>query len=283
MNNCIFNTNKSIKGAKIALISDIHYYEGYKQKILDKIIKQTTLANPDYICIAGDILDTTNKQKLDNLYVWLNKLSDIAPTLVVLGNHDEKSGHMGNWKHNIDKEYIKNLSNIKNLYLLDNKNKIFNNINFYGFNLSYNYYEANDELYSIFEEEVKDLNPNFKNDTYNIILFHSPVNIYKYINNNPNHPFNKCDLILSGHMHNGCLPYWLTNILNKTFKTTRSLISPLRTLFPKYSQGRVYGPKEGFVYQGLNKLSHSTFFFHYFDFFFRKNIQLITIKKNTKN
>lgn len=283
MNNEIFTTNKQINDAKIVLISDIHYYEGYKQKILDKILNQIIQVSPNYICIAGDVLDTTNDQNLDQLYEWLNELSSIAPTLVVLGNHDEKSGRIGNWKHKTNKEYIKQLNNINNLYLLDDNNKIFDSINFYGFNLSYNYYEANDEKYSIFEEEVKDLNPKFKKDTYNIILFHSPINIYKYINNNPNHPFNECDLILSGHMHNGCLPFWITNIINKVFKSTRSLISPLKIFFPKNAQGRIYKIKDGYVYQGINKLSHSTLFFHKFDFIFRKNIQIITIKKNTKN
>ena len=96
--------------------------------------------------------------------------------------------------------------------------------------------------------------------------------------------FNKCDLILSGHMHNGCLPYWFSKFINKTFKTSRSIISPLRTILPKYSQGKIYNDiKDGFVYEGINKLSKCTKNFHKFDFIYSKNIQLLTIKKNTKN
>lgn len=283
MNNEIFTTNKNVKDTTIALISDIHFYEGYNKKILNKLYNQLLKSKPNYICITGDILDSSNECNLNDLYTWLKDISTISPTLVVLGNHDEKYGHMGNWKHKVNKEYVNELKSIKNLYLLDDNNKTFDDINFYGFNLSYKYYEENNELYSIFEEEVKDLNPKFKKEQYNIILFHSPINIYKYIKNNPKHPFNDCDLILSGHMHNGCLPFCISRVFNKTFKTSRSIISPLRTLFPKYSQGRIYEIKDGFVYQGVNKLSHSTLLFHKLDIFFNKNIQLITIKKDTKH
>lgn len=276
-----FKTTKDIKETKIVLFSDIHYYQGYKQKILDRLLTQTKIAQPDYICIAGDVLDYSSVSDFKVLFKWLEQLSNIAPLLVVLGNHDEKNGNMGHWKSLKNKEYVEGLKQLKNVYLLDNTTKTFNDISFYGFNLSYQYYEEQHEDYNIFKEEVKNLDPSFNKDNYNIILFHSPINIYKYIKENNKHPFNKCDLILSGHMHNGCLPYCISHPINKLLKTSRSLISPLRKIFPDFSHGRLYNKvKDGYIYEGVCKFSKSTRFFHKLDFIYQKNIQIITIKKD---
>jgi hypothetical protein len=78
------------------------------------------------------------------------------------------------------------------------------------------------------------------------------------------------------------MPFFITRFLNKTFKTNRSLISSKRKFFQDYCQGRVYGNPEGYIYQGITKLSYSTKYFRYFDFFFSKKVQFITIKKITK-
>ena len=80
-------------------------------------------------------------------------------------------------------------------------------------------------------------------------------------------------------MHNGCVPYIFTKPFNKIFKSSISLINPLRKFFQPYSQGRIYKIKDGFIYEGLNKFSHSTKQFHKLDFIYQKNVQFITIKK----
>jgi predicted MPP superfamily phosphohydrolase len=282
----IFQSTKLNNDITIALLSDIHYYKGYNPKILNKIILQIEKTKPNYICIPGDIVDRSGINNIDckTLFNWLEEIAKTAPVLISLGNHDIKDGGRRKWKYNCNPEYINGLKKLKNVYLLEENTKEFDNISFYGFNLSYDYYETDDEKYETFEKEVKDLNPNFNKKDYNVILFHSPINIYKFIKNNKNHPFNYCDLILSGHMHNGCLPYWFSHLINKLFKTSRSIISPLRTIFPKYSHGKIYNDiKDGFVYEGLNKLSKCTRKLHKFDFIYSKNIQLLTIKKSTKN
>ena len=80
--------------------------------------------------------------------------------------------------------------------------------------------------YKSFEEEVRELNFDMPTEPYNVVLFHSPINIYNFIRNHPRHNLNKANLILSGHMHNGCLPSWIARFINKTFKSSRGLISP---------------------------------------------------------
>ena len=119
-------------------------------------------------------------------------------------------------------------------------------------------------------------------NTYNILLFHSPQNIYRFLKDNPNHELNKADLILCGHTHNGLLHYTFTNFINKVFKTTRSFINPQMQLFPKYTQGKNY-ERDGYTFEGLTKLSKSTRKLAIFDKLYPKNIGFIDIIPNEKN
>ena len=281
MFNETFYTNKNIQETKIALISDIHFNDKYKRKIFTKILNQISKNKPDYITITGDILDTSNTTNLDDLRDFFERLSKISTTLVVLGNHDEKAGSMHNWTFEKNEKLLEILNNIDNLHFLNDTTYTKDNITFYGFNLSYDYYEVQHETYEAFVNEIKKLNFNINKEDYNITLFHSPINLYPFLEKNKEHNLNNSDLILSGHMHNGCLPFIISHPVNKIFKTSRGLISPTRKLFPKYAQGRIY-ERDGYVYQGIMKLSHSTKLFNNFDFIFQKHVQFITIKQNKK-
>ena len=279
MHNETFYTNKNIDDIKIALISDIHYYQKYKDKIFCRLLKQIKNNQPNYITIVGDILDSSNINDINRLINFFKDLSNIAPVIFVKGNHDEKTGYMHNWYFQENQLLIKELNKLKNVHFLDDTIYQDKNITFYGFNLSYNYYECEMESYKCFCDEVSKLKCCIPKDTYNITLIHTPINIYNFLKENKKHHLNNSDLILSGHMHNGCLPFIISHPLNKLFKTSRGLISPNRSLFPKYAQGRVYEEHEGYIYEGVTKLSHSTKYFHNFDIFFQKNVEFITIKK----
>lgn len=276
-----FYTNKNIKEFKIAVISDIHFNDKFKRKIFTKIINQIKENKPNYIAIVGDILDTSRVSNLDDLKDFFIQLSKISTTLAVIGNHDEKAGSMHNWTYEKNEKLIKLLNSLDNFYYLNDTTFTKDNITFYGFNLSYKHYEIKKESYESFCEEIKDLKCNINENNYNITLFHSPINIYEYVKNNKDSKLNKTDLILSGHMHNGCLPHIIAHPLNRIFKTSRGLISPTRKIFPKYAQGKIY-ERDGYVYQGIMKLSHSTKIFNKFDFLFQKKVQFLTIKQNKK-
>ncbi len=278
MYNELFYTHKNVDEFKIALMSDIHYYSAYNEKIFQKLIKQIKDNNVQYIAIVGDTLDSSDTCDLTKLENFLKELAGIAPTFIVKGNHDEKMGAMYKWTLNTNEKFINLIKSIKNLYYLDDSSVTMNKVTFYGFNMTYKYYEVEDETYESFEEEMKNIKCNLQDDTYNVVLFHSPINIYNFIKNNPSHNLNKSDLILSGHMHNGCFPFIISRPLNKIFKTSRGLISPARTLFPKYAQGRIY-ERDGFVYEGVTKVSHSTKRLHVFDKFFHKRVMFLTIKR----
>ena len=71
MHNELFKTNKNINDIKIALLSDIHYHPEFNTKIFNSLLKQIKKNKPNYICIAGDILDNTNIKKIDTLIIFL--------------------------------------------------------------------------------------------------------------------------------------------------------------------------------------------------------------------
>ena len=275
----LFITTKDIKDTKIAILADIHYCPNYNKKVLDKITKQIKKENPQYLLIAGDILDQANYdyKELINFFNNLNK--DIT-IIAALGNHDcyyETTNKQIIEKYNDN--FINEFKALKNTYLLNDEILIIDNICFYGIDLSFKHYYGDKESYSSFCQEIANLKTSLDEKNYNITIIHSPVNIYNYIKKNPNSNLAKSNLIISGHTHNGILPYWFTNILNRLFKTNRSLVSPYQFIFPKYAQGRVYKPVDGIIYEGLIKLSNSSKFVCYFDFIFHKKIKIINIKK----
>lgn len=218
----ILNKNYNIDNKlnkNIILISDIHYNDCTDLNRLNFVLKEIRKHRPDYICIPGDIINKANIDNEKEFIEWLKKLSKITKVIISLGNHEfyvNKNKDI----YNLNKELIKKIKDINNLYLLDNENVVIDNINFIGLTIEYN--KKNKLCY----EEINKIKIYKK--YYNILLCHNPLNICdKKILKDKN-----IDLILCGHMHGGVLP----NFLRKLFKN-RGLISPNKGLFPKYAYG----------------------------------------------
>ena len=217
--NKFYNLDKNI-----VLISDIHYSNKKDIKVLNCVLENIKKLNPDYICIPGDI---TNKSKIKNekeFIDWLNKLSKVSKVIISIGNHEF---YINKYKkiYGLNKPLLKEISNIENVYILDNKNIVIDNINFIGLTIPIEYYK---ETYSSknFYKCLDNLKTYKK--YYNILLCHSPLNISNYnILKDRN-----IDLVLCGHMHGGIVP----KFMRKLFKQ-RGLISPNKRLFPKIAYG----------------------------------------------
>ena len=204
---------------KIILISDIHYNDCTDLNRLNYVLKEIKKHKPDYICIPGDITDKANIEDEKEFIEWLKKISKITKVIISLGNHEfyvNKNKDI----YFLNKELIKKIKNINNLYLLDNDNVVIDNINFMGITIK------DSKKSKLCYEELNKLKTYKK--YYNILLCHNPLNICdKKILKDKN-----INLILCGHMHGGVLP----NFLRKLFKN-RGLISPTKGLFPKYAYG----------------------------------------------
>ena len=249
----------------IAHFSDIHYSIKYEMKKFDKILTNLKKIKPNYICITGDIVDNIgiaeNSDLMKTLYNFFEELGLIAKVLVTLGNHDIRKYH--DIENN--KWYL-NLKKIKNIILLDNENYIENDICFYGFTAKEEYY-CNE--YSNINLLIKDMNNIVLNkQTYNILLIHSPIHldnelIYEKIKN-----FN---LILAGHTHNGLTPHF--------FKGNFALCTPSHKFFAKNARNSFKNKEIPIIISGgITKLSRGTGLLHFFDQFYKSDLNYIRLK-----
>ncbi len=209
----------------IVLISDLHYQDKKDIKVLNNLLDNIKKLKPDYICIPGDITDKSIIKDEKEFINWFKKLTKISRVIISLGNHEF---YIKKYRkiYGLNKELLKKISNIENVYLLDNENITIDNINFIGLTIPMQYYK--EIKHNNFYKCLNNLKINEK--YYNILLCHSPINICnKEILKNIS-----IDLILCGHMHGGIVP----KSMRKIFKHN-GLISPNKKLFPKYAYGNL--------------------------------------------
>ena len=222
---------KVTRDLKFMVIGDVHISDMVSLKKLEMIKKQIIQERADYYLFVGDLIDDVDNIGNSDLLYKVNDLlscaSKVAPTFVILGNHDyiQKKTKESN---------IEGISNvikgIDGVTLLDNDIYYDNNVWLMGYTETKKYYHAKkydfEEFYEDFKKHEK-LYKNVRKDLPTLALVHSPEfsNDDKCAN-----LFKDYDLILCGHTHDGCIPFGFGN-----FK--RGLISPKKTFFPKNVRG----------------------------------------------
>lgn len=273
----IGNINK-----KIALFADIHFTYNYDENIFRQIIDNLELNKPDFICIPGDIVDDASilkdKDYISNLTNFIRSLSLIAPVIISKGNHDETDFSTKKHSKYINEDWFLSLNTIENVYYLNNKTLIREDISFSGLNLDYEFYaDKNHEFCGRFAREIDTKIKIIDKMKYNILLCHTPSCILNnYVLENSKNIKN-FDLVLAGHMHNGLV----FNFLDK--EGNIGFISPYRKLFPKYAKGlsnkNINNKKINLIVTGgIVKFSKvSPRFFHKFNILYPINIDYINI------
>ena len=209
----------------IVLISDIHYLDKRDIKHLNKVLDRIKKIKPDYICIPGDITESANPKDPDKFINWLEELGTICKVIISIGNHEYYISKKNN-EFGFNNDLYGQIKSLKNIYVLDNENIIFDNINFMGTTFSKEYYFEYAENEPNFNDYLKNIKSNKK--CYNVLLCHSPL---KIIDEDVINKIN-VDLVLCGHMHGGMVPRILRPIIKHG-----GFISPTKKLFPKYTYG----------------------------------------------
>lgn len=228
-------TSTDVDDFMITSTADLHYDERFeKQKLLK--LKDEILANEsNYNCLIGDIINANNIENFDQLLLFLEQISKYSKTIISFGNHEMIDIVNKKAVEQYPREFIKLLQGLKNVIVLNNSYYQENNIEFAGITNSFAYYEKEkpeDFIAEVNENLDKPFNPN----NFNILLSHSPVNIISA--KGEANILDNCDMVLSGHNHNGLVP----PSLEKQFKTI-GLINHRKDIFPKYS-------RENFVVHG---------------------------------
>ncbi|MBP3766640.1 MAG: metallophosphoesterase [Bacilli bacterium] len=231
--------NLGDKNIKICLLTDLHFSISYDYDVLNKILENVKINKPDFICLSGDIIDSSNvlySNSIDILKEFIKNLAKISQVIISLGNHE-----ISNFKNNgLNKEkkpanifdvinWFMELNKIENVYFLNNKNLVRGDICFIGYNPDYEYYKKEDN--KLF---IKDLDSKIQMNKkyFNILLCHSPINVFSPLTLKYSKEIKKANLILSGHMHNGMI------LRCFDFGGNWGLISPLKKPLPKYARNK---------------------------------------------
>lgn len=208
----------------IVSISDIHDDGKEKRKSqYTKLLSSTKILEPDYILVSGDIIESKNTP-LPNMDELVKNLGSITPTILSIGNHEKEAEQDG-----LDIDWFYELERHNNVYPLDNKSVILDNIQFTGFDPTLGTYQKKkEERIDAFIEDFKNSKLVPSNDTLlNIMLVHNPefITMETLIKEEV---LKNYHIFISGHTHNGCTPSFM-----KPFMGHCGLLGPYWTLFPK--------------------------------------------------
>lgn len=216
---------------KVMAIGDVHISDMVSFKKIEKLKSQILDEKPDYVVFVGDLIDRVEEIKNNDSFSKLNDLLkcsvSVAPTFVILGNHD----YIQRETHNSHLEGIRKvIKDISGVILLDNDIYYDDKIWFMGYTETKEYYVKKEYDFKAFYDDFKSHDLLYKKvntKLSTIALIHSP----EFINDEKNKSLLKdYDLIISGHTHDGCIPFGFGN-----FK--RGIISPKKTFFPKNVRG----------------------------------------------
>jgi len=233
------NTGKIKNGAacRAVQISDLHKkIFGENNTELSDVIRSL---NPDYILITGD-MTSRSAADINSLKPLLAALHDTAPVYYSLGNHEND---METVNPALYSELMKCIN--ENCILLDNSSTYIRNenmsIKISGLTIYQECYKKDGHyrnLRKINSDDVRNLlGTEPEEDCINLLLAHNPVFFEAYAEYGS-------EIILSGHVHGGCIRLPLIG----------GLLSPERKFFPKYSAGLYHkGNSSMIVSCGLGK------------------------------
>lgn len=266
---------------KIVSISDLHFSKYVKDKKLNSIFFALNKITPDYILIVGDLIDSieTIEKEEENkrLKSFLSKMASLAPVMIAKGNHDFTSKSKKKISRELliekSKRYFNELSHLTNIYVLDNEVYEDSRVYITGITGTPDYYhhknksiiikeqESKEELIKILKEQKAKLHTLPKNKVC-LAMLHSPIYLKE---EKIQKELEEFDYILSGHMHNGCVP----PIVNEIWTSSYGLIAPNKTLFPNNARNTLKKKEDKLIVNGaLVTFQETAKWFQIFNFLF---------------
>lgn len=200
---------ENFDGFKICVITDFHNGDNY-----EKIIEKAKAANPDIICVVGDLIGMRDTD-FSNAHNLMQGLCDITDVYYTYGNHEH-------WSKPVDVKdpAIKAaLSDLPIKFLNDEVKTIDRGgqkINLIGYGDEFYDDLSSDKFEKHAEKRLKELHKNLDSTVLPILLMHRPQ--YVSLANKLGY-----ELVLSGHLHGGYvnIPIIQSKILMKHFNTDK--------------------------------------------------------------
>ena len=183
-------------GFRIAHISDFHS----SGKLVDDVVKKLKSAEPDIICITGDLIDSGDSSVETALHL-AEAVAEIAPCYFITGNHENLISQ------ELNKELLSGLMD-KGVVVLDDKQTILQRNG------------AQIALAGHFWGDTENVGDISDFEGYRILLSHQPEAIIDYA-------LSGYELVLAGHAHGGQfrLPF------------VGGVYAPGQGFFPQYDAG----------------------------------------------
>lgn len=197
------NLPNKANGLVVAHISDIH-----DSILMNRVAVKIQAKKPDIILITGD-LTSRNTEDRTPVFDFLKKVTPVAPTLYVLGNHEFSI-------EDID-AYIQNIEKTGTLVL---RNKIFEHKGITWIGIDDRHFWQGTKTPETTEKMIHSfLKDTAEKESYSILLAHRPrITVYDQTG---------VSLVFSGHHHGGM---W-------RFPGIPGVFSPDDGFFPQYSAG----------------------------------------------
>ena len=219
ISNYRFSSAKLKKDVRFAVLSDLH--ECYFGKDNERLVQAIRRVKPDFIAIAGDMVDAERHGNCEAVMEMLRSLAEEFPVFFGIGNHERFLLNENCRLPRQRERFLKGLEGSA-LRLLRNETVSLEeaNIDITGLDLPLWYYRKTYiELLDAENLEVFTGKPN--KDRFNILLAHDPDHFRAYADWG-------ADLVLSGHVHGGIIG----------LGNNRGLISPKFRFFPEYCAGK---------------------------------------------
>lgn len=232
----ILDSNKVTKDIYTKIYSDIQYIPGDDLSYLKRNLEELKTNHTDYIFFLGDLLDDSiyDLNQTRDLLNIISEMTKYTKVILILGNHDQFTKNFtGKWQEYYNVEFVHKLRNL-GVNVLTNQYYEDKDLSIYGLRFPGMYYERKEP-----KEEFINRTKNIdftKSDKFNILLEHSPYHTFNERFMNELGILNNVDLVLAGHYHNGCLPWYI----GKFIPGNRGIIDPYMNKFPKNARGKKY-------------------------------------------
>lgn len=245
---------------RFILLADLHNSTFGKQN--ERLVRQIEELGPDYILVAGDMINKKEAVYPGNAYDLLEKLAKKYMIYYAYGNHEQRMEQYG------DKDFLNSATkngkpaysslDTEKLYttwvefkdklealgviFLDNESVSVEQAGYRfcltGISISHSYFERYNTP-EMEEEYLKALINADKIDDYHILIAHNPFYFQSYVKWG-------ADLVVSGHFHGGMV----------RLPGVGGMISPQAKFFPKYDGG-LYEENDKYMIVSRGLGSHS--------------------------
>jgi uncharacterized protein len=220
---------KKFDKTSFILLADLHNCTFGKNN--ERLIKRINLLNPEFIIVAGDMINKKEACFPSNAFTLLESLAKKYKIYYAYGNHEQRMELYGNAfvedknsKELYDNwiKFRKKLQERKVVFLDNASIDIMKNsskLSITGVSIGPQYFKRGD-IPKLEEEYLRSLIGKKDKQTYQILIAHNPMHFSEYAKWG-------ADLTVSGHLHGGMV----------RLPGIGGVLSPQAKFFPKYHAG----------------------------------------------